>query len=441
VVGDNPASNSAIFAPDLLSLPVSNIGIARLNIEGIAFGGVGTNPHGIRLSTNVDGDANSIENIKIRNVRFKNLGSGVYILQRTTAGTSTRQVKNVRIKDCIADGCVGSFVTADGEDIIIRDCIADGIDVAQSYDAVSIHSGINVKVLSNTFKNYGLGQVVNIRNSPENHCGSENVKVRDNAFVDCPTTATQVSIQSGEVLYGVTDVLIMGNTYKNVKNATLVTSGNATSGTPLKSIDIKHNKFKNITNEGISVRCNSAIWLEDSEILGNTGTVTATTTGFGMYIEYIRRSVVNSNKIYSTANQVGHKSLYINNLYYSVFEDNHVWVNDATQTIMTVTNMLESSFIGNYIRGVYSFATLTNCTIKANNFRNNGTNEGRTFSNGWEQLNSNVTIYSNAAPTALTWNKGDKVINNSPTPGSYEGWICTSTGTPGTWNGYGLIAA
>jgi polygalacturonase len=143
-------------------------------------------------------------------------------------------VKTVRIMDGVAEGCTSSFVTADGEDIIIENCTADGVDATKSYDAVSIHSGINVKVLSNTFKKYGLGQVVNVRNSPENKCGSSNINVLSNTFEDCPTMGTQVSIQAGETVYGVQDVLIRDNTYKNVKQAVLITSGSGEVGTPFK---------------------------------------------------------------------------------------------------------------------------------------------------------------------------------------------------------------
>ncbi len=45
-----------------------------------------------------------------------------------------------------------------------------------------------------------------------------------------------------------------------------------------------------------------------------------------------------------------------------------------------------------------------------------------------------------AAPTTGTWNQGDKVRNRTPselgTAGSkyvIDGWICTASGTPGTW--------
>lgn len=56
---------------------------------------------------------------------------------------------------------------------------------------------------------------------------------------------------------------------------------------------------------------------------------------------------------------------------------------------------------------------------------------------------SGFYLRSGSIPTSGVWKLGDKVINSSPSPGSYEGWICVSgTGTTlGTWKGYGLIQA
>jgi len=51
----------------------------------------------------------------------------------------------------------------------------------------------------------------------------------------------------------------------------------------------------------------------------------------------------------------------------------------------------------------------------------------------------NKVIYDDAPPTAGTWSLGDKHINTVPTAGGYEGWVCTTAGTPGTWKGYGAI--
>jgi hypothetical protein len=41
--------------------------------------------------------------------------------------------------------------------------------------------------------------------------------------------------------------------------------------------------------------------------------------------------------------------------------------------------------------------------------------------------------YASAQPAAGTWSVGDRVFNTVPSVGQPKGWICTVTGTPGTW--------
>lgn len=53
----------------------------------------------------------------------------------------------------------------------------------------------------------------------------------------------------------------------------------------------------------------------------------------------------------------------------------------------------------------------------------------------------NHEINATSAPTSGTWSQGDKVRNQTPEAGGYIGWVCVSSGTPGTWKGYGAIQA
>ena len=55
--------------------------------------------------------------------------------------------------------------------------------------------------------------------------------------------------------------------------------------------------------------------------------------------------------------------------------------------------------------------------------------------------NEEKSFYITAAPTEGTWEVGDKVYAKTPLAGGYTGWICITSGTPGTWKGFGLIQA
>lgn len=51
-----------------------------------------------------------------------------------------------------------------------------------------------------------------------------------------------------------------------------------------------------------------------------------------------------------------------------------------------------------------------------------------------------TVIFGDAAPTTGTWGRGDIVYDNTPTAGSFIGWVCTASGTPGTWKTFGAIS-
>lgn len=46
---------------------------------------------------------------------------------------------------------------------------------------------------------------------------------------------------------------------------------------------------------------------------------------------------------------------------------------------------------------------------------------------------------ASSVPTTGTWKKNTIVWNNSPSAGGFIGWICTASGTPGTWEEFGKI--
>lgn len=47
---------------------------------------------------------------------------------------------------------------------------------------------------------------------------------------------------------------------------------------------------------------------------------------------------------------------------------------------------------------------------------------------------------SSTIPSSGTWQRGDVVLNSQPTSGNFIGWVCTASGTPGTWKTFGAIS-
>jgi hypothetical protein len=59
--------------------------------------------------------------------------------------------------------------------------------------------------------------------------------------------------------------------------------------------------------------------------------------------------------------------------------------------------------------------------------------------NGALKFNDKLHLSGNEPPSSGSFNEGDVVWNNYPTPGKFVGWICTKSGSPGIWNGFGRI--
>ena len=59
--------------------------------------------------------------------------------------------------------------------------------------------------------------------------------------------------------------------------------------------------------------------------------------------------------------------------------------------------------------------------------------------NGALKFNDKLHLGGNEPPVSGGFNEGDVVWNNYPTPGKFVGWVCTKSGSPGIWNGFGRI--
>lgn len=227
------------------------------SITGLNFIRTGTNSiAAINPSPGYDRTTNCVENLHISNCRFENFGSAVYaIFQWTgTNGTAFRPVNGVMIENCVAKDCFGSFVTADQANVTIQNNIAVGCssNLALAFDAISIHSGQNIKVLHNYLSDYGAGEGVNIRNSIENYSGTDGVLVQGNHIWNITNRAAiSVTASAGETNWGVKNITISGNQSWNTLNGIYVDTG--ANIDPFSQIVINGNSLTNKTGGGITV--------------------------------------------------------------------------------------------------------------------------------------------------------------------------------------------
>ncbi|MDP4160854.1 MAG: right-handed parallel beta-helix repeat-containing protein [Bacillota bacterium] len=66
---------------------------------------------------------------------------------------------------------------------------------------------------------------------------------------------------------------------------------------------------------------------------------------------------------------------------------------------------------------------------------------GGKFLNEITHKGKKIAYEDTTAPTVGTWTRGDKVYLHSPSAGGYIGYVCITSGSPGTWKGFGLIEA
>lgn len=56
-------------------------------------------------------------------------------------------------------------------------------------------------------------------------------------------------------------------------------------------------------------------------------------------------------------------------------------------------------------------------------------------------LNTNSISFDSAAPTTGDWIQGDIVFNTGASASGFVGWVCITSGTPGTWKTFGVVSA
>lgn len=436
---------ASVFGVDKTALPVSNLLFEGINITQSAAGVGEELGQAITLESGANSAAASITNVLINGCSFNDFGSAVYILQRTSAGTSERQVNNVTITNNFGDGNL-SFITADGAEILIDSNVARGFkpDPTGSYDAVTIHSGANISVTNNDFSYYGeFG--VNVRNSPENKCGSSNITITGNVIHSILLKCVGISVAADESVYGVRNVVVSGNNLSsgsdtNTSVGVLVDFGSADAGTPLDRIAVTGNTLFNL-NSSIIVQSVVNEFISNVSISGNASYQKSTNTGYALKLTVVSDAAINGNTFtYDYAGAVA-DPVNVDYLYNSSFSGNSITVYTTDAQSLRFNNLYDVSMAGNQFYGPYFFDTLNDrCVINGNRFVSAGTVEGRTLSSDWSLVQARITVQSATVPVTGSWYVGDIVYNPTPASAGHIGSVCTVAGTPGTWRTFGLIS-
>jgi len=149
---------------------------------------------------------------------------------------------------------------------------------------------------------------------------------------------------------------------------------------------------------------------------------------------------------------------YVEDVYNITINGNFVF--DFLTTVSPATTSIRTGGIVAYNDSsgakTVEYITITNNVVRDGNgiaiqtyFLENSTVDGNTVwnSNGDIVDTSSTTLLANAtiglysaAPTTGTWKRGTVIYNSAPSSAGFVGWVCTASGTPGTWRTFGLIS-
>jgi parallel beta-helix repeat protein len=110
-------------------------------------------------------------------------------------------------------------------------------------------------------------------------------------------------------------------------------------------------------------------------------------------------------------------------------------------TVTLVNNIVGNATTASYLISDHALGQSTNVRLVGNTGVAVAVNPNVRLAdekdNSWNSFRGDGA----APPTRGTWLQGAIIFNAVPSPGSPIGWVCTVSGNPGTWNGFGVIGA
>lgn len=306
------------------------------------------------------------------------------LLDRPDAGSPNRTL----LPGAISFGGSYDYVVSNN---IIEDSVIDGIagsNVPQNNNAAIVSN--------NTITNCGdFGVYIN----PIDH-----LSVMDNMITNCRVGVGQYGYPGRTV----NDIVISGNTFRSCTTAVNVAKG---TGTDIENVTISGNVVSNMKTIvfGISDLLNGKIM--DNKIA--SGSDTSQTAGYCVQMTSCEKTVISGNMTGGTTKFFG-----------------GIYTNNCTE-IAIVNNVIKSILSSSRIYSINSSTTVISGNLDDVNALVPQTTR---FQLSSDPTYANRIIFNgDAAPTSGTYARGSICFNTLPGSGSPIGWICTASGTPGTW--------
>lgn len=195
----------------------------------------------------------------------------------------------------------------------------------------------------------------------------------------------------------------------------------------LESIDnlfIQDNKFIGLPSTGIRIDTNAVTApVSNIAIEGNTIDYGNTSFGIGVYTDFDASTVID-------------KPILINR---------NTFISGASASDNIRISTLNKHIInGNMFDGIINdLSTQYTYYPIGNVFSDTSIVTGHTWKGGTKlrRVQDNDRLYAGSAPASGAWIFGDIVYDETPSASGFIGWVCVSSGSPGTWKTFGVISA
>ena len=150
-------------------------------------------------------------------------------------------------------------------------------------------------------------------------------------------------------------------------------------------------------------------------------------SGYGLFNIYKGKEIlIDNNTFLNNKNSVsiGSQSASTPDTFDNVIMTNNIVSSDSSDShglVVFRNGIINNLILTDNIEGSNINTFMWNINGTINKANGNNLIKGKIF-------------YGTAIPVSGTYNKGDIIINTNPASGSPIGWICTASGTSGTWN-------
>lgn len=376
-----------------------------------------------------------------------------------------RDSKNITVQDCIFKNSMwfGLNVSSDSQNVKIQNNIfyncSTGVDVCGQY--IDIENNIvencsdvgiflegNIKDINydtfswiNAFVSVTNNSVINSLRGISVKNGAYSIKIKNNRVKNSTKSAGIIIDGSNLTTSKIKDVEVIGNSILLCETVPSIILNNIEGGIvsnnnceknmrgvyvyKCNNININNNIIKENKEYGINLYryCIGCI-IDNNVIINNNKSNLTDTTATGIHIDGSTNSEITINK-----NTIGNTDTENSQLYGIVLNSNPL-------NIYITENILKGNKLNSFLdkSGGSSYKWFNNITSDNTNPTPTILTELKKYS-----MNGFVRMTHTNAPLTGSYKKGDIVYNENPVPGDYVGWVCTQSGSPGTWKGFGII--